>query len=93
MKKEMYIIVNAKTGYPIGRARTYSAAVAVDYDEVKHNDKGLTCMIDVLEAMGYTIENYEYATAKKTSLMGRDRRYRIDDLKMITVDCETGAIR
>lgn len=92
MKNEMYIIINVKNGCPIGRARTYSAAVAVDYDEVKHDENGLTCMVDVLEAMGYTVEGYEYATAKKTGPMSRDRRYNLGDLKMIIVDCDTGVI-
>lgn len=93
MKNEMYIIINTKTGCPIGRNRNYSPAVAVNFDEVKHDENGLTCMVDVLEAMGYTIEGYEYATAKKTSPMSRDRRYNLDDLKMIIVENDTGVIR
>lgn len=92
MKKEMYIIMDVKTCCPITRVRTYSAAVAVNYDEVNHDENGLTCMVDVLEAMGYTIEGYEYAVAKKTSPMSRDRRYNLNDLKMIVVDCDTGDI-
>lgn len=93
MKNEMYIIMNAKTCCPISRAATFSASTAIEYDEVKHDENDNTCMVDVLEAMGYTIEGYQYATAKKTHVMGRDRRYNLDDLKMLVIDRETGSIR
>lgn len=92
MKNEMYIIVDVKTCSPITRAVSFSSCTAIRYSEVKHDENGKTCMIDVLEAMGYTIDGYEYATAKKTSPMGRDRRYNLNDLKMIVVDCDTGSI-
>lgn len=92
MKDELYIIINTKTGCPIRRTRTYAATVAVNYDEVKHDENGLTCKLDVLEAMGYTIESYKYATAKKTSPMGRDLSYDLDDLEMLIINCDTGVI-
>lgn len=40
--------------------------------------------VEMLQAMGYTI-NGEYAICPKTNSMERERRYNIDDLKVLTI--------
>lgn len=82
---EIYVVMYTKECYPISKKVVYGK-------DLPHDDRGLVKLIDVLDVMGYTIERYKYAVMPSNHPMIRERRYDLDDLRLMRIDLSKGLI-